>query len=114
MIMYGIKNCDSVKKAQKFLTSQGINFEFVDLREHPINEKTLQNFVDVLGWDKLINKRSTAYQNLSFVQRQSITPALTLKNPTLIKRPVLVTNNNIEVGFNEKTYRNLFLKKSTK
>ena len=103
--MYGIKNCDTIKKAQKFLQVQGVAFEFVDFRESPINEKTLQRFVDAVGWDKLINKRSTTYRNLSDAEKQNISLELTLKNPTLIKRPVLVVGDDIEVGFSEKLYQ---------
>jgi arsenate reductase len=62
--MYGIKNCDTIKKAQKFLTTQGIDFEFIDFRQDPIDEQTLQSFVDAVGWEKVINKRSTTYQFL--------------------------------------------------
>lgn len=105
--LYGIKNCDTIKKAQKFLQMQGTAFEFVDFRESPIDEKTLQNFVDIVGWDKLINKRSTTYRNLTDDEKQNISLSLTLKNPTLIKRPVLVTEDDIKVGFNEDFYKSL-------
>ena len=102
--MYGIKNCDSVKKAQKYLQLNNIDFEFIDFRQNPISADTLQTFVDALGWDKLINRRSTTYRNLSDVEKSNITIALTLKNPTLIKRPVLVTAVDTLVGFSEKSY----------
>ena len=105
--MYGIKNCDSVKKAQRFLQSNDVNFEFIDFRQNPIDNKTLLSFVDQLGWDTLINKRSTTYRNLSDKDKQNITPDLVLKNPTLIKRPVLVTDQKISVGFSEKLYESL-------
>ncbi|RUM85058.1 MAG: arsenate reductase [Candidatus Thioglobus sp.] len=105
--MYGIKNCDTIKKAQKFLEAQGVEFEFIDFRQNPIDEQTLKGFVDALGWDKVINKRSTTYRNFTDAEKQNITLALTLKNPTLIKRPVLVTGNVINVGFNEKLYLSL-------
>jgi arsenate reductase len=105
--MYGIKNCDTIKKAQKFLTQQGVDFEFVDFRQNPINKELLQSFVDGVGWDKLINKRSTTYRNLSDNDKQNITLELTLKNPTLIKRPVLVTGNTINIGFSEALYQSL-------
>ncbi|CAC9441264.1 FIG138056: a glutathione-dependent thiol reductase [uncultured Gammaproteobacteria bacterium] len=105
--MYGIKNCDSIKKAQKFLTARGVDFEFIDFRQTPISEQTLQSFADGVGWDKLINKRSTTYRNLSDDEKQNISLALILKNPTLIKRPVLVTENGIKIGFNEKLYQDL-------
>ena len=105
--MYGIKNCDSVKKAQRFLQSNDVNFEFIDFRQNPIDNKTLLSFVDQLGWDTLINKRSTTYRNLSDKDKQNITLDLVLKNPTLIKRPVLVTDQKISVGFSEKLYESL-------
>ncbi|SFV86854.1 FIG138056: a glutathione-dependent thiol reductase [hydrothermal vent metagenome] len=103
--MYGIKNCDTIKKAQKFLIAQGVDFEFIDFRQTPIDEQTLQSFIDAVGWDKIINKRSTTYRNFSDEEKQHISLALTLKNPTLIKRPVLVTEDDIEVGFSEKLYQ---------
>jgi len=105
--MYGIKNCDIIKKAQKFLDSHGVEFEFIDFRQSPINESTLQSFIDTLGWDKLVNKRSTTYRNFTDDEKLNITLALTLKNPTLIKRPVLVMGNEIRVGFSEKLYSDL-------
>ena len=105
--MYGIKNCDTVKKAQKFLDLHGVEFEFIDFRQNPINALILQSFIDALGWDKVINKRSTTYRNFTDDEKQNITPALALKNPTLIKRPVLVLDNEIRVGFSEKIYSDL-------
>lgn len=103
--MYGIKNCDTVKKAQKFLTKYKVEFKFIDFRQDPISQQTLQNFVDAVGWDKIINKRSVTYRNLNADEKQNITLDRVLNNPTLIKRPVLVTKNNIEVGFSETLYQ---------
>lgn len=105
--MYGIKNCDTIKKARRFLEDHQVEFEFIDFRQQPIEPALLQSFVDQIGWDKLINKRSTTYRGLSDVQKADITLELTLKNPTLIKRPVLVTDSNIRVGFSEKSYSDL-------
>ncbi len=103
--MYGIKNCDTIKKAQKFLINHQVDFEFIDLRDNPINKTKLQTFVDKLTWEKLINKRSTTFRNLNNKEKNNITLELVLKNPTLIKRPVLVMNNNdIMVGFSERSY----------
>ncbi len=107
MKMYGIKNCDTIKKAQKFLIANNIDFEFIDFRQTPIDKSTLQSFIDKVGWVALINKRSTTYRNLNDDEKQNITLELTLKNPTLIKRPVLVNGADIMVGFNEKLYSKL-------
>lgn len=105
--MYGIKNCDTIKKASKFLKTQGTSFKFIDFRQTPIDVKTLQSFIDGVGWDKLINKRSITYRNLNNVEKQNITLELILKNPTLIKRPVLVIKDGVSVGFDKEFYRNL-------
>ncbi len=105
--MYGIKNCDTIKKAQKFLINHQVDFEFIDLRDNSIDKTKLQTFVDKLTWKELINKRSTTYRNLNDKEKNNITLELVLKNLTLIKRPVLVINNDIMVGFSEKSYLKL-------
>jgi arsenate reductase len=107
MKMYGIKNCDTIKKARRFLEDHQVKFEFIDFREQSLDKATLQEFIDSVGWDRVINKRSTTYRNLTDAQKADITLELTLKNPTLIKRPVLVTSADIRVGFSEKSYSDL-------
>ena len=104
MILYGIANCDSVKKALKFLREAGVEVEFVDFRQTPISPDKLRQWIDELGLEVLVNKRSTTYRQLSDEQKSIITEALILKNPTLIKRPVLETGGRIMVGFNQATY----------
>lgn len=104
MKLYGIKNCDTVRKAQKFFAAQHCEIEFVDFRQQPLDDKTLQRFIDAVGMEQLVNKRSTTYRGLSDAQKAQIDNALILKNPTLIKRPVLDTGDEIIVGFNEKRY----------
>ena len=104
MTLYGIANCDSVKKAQKFLREAEVDFEFVDFRQNPITPEKLNQWIDQLGLDTLVNKRSTTYRQLSDEQKGNITQALILKNPTLIKRPVLETQGQIMVGFNQAAY----------
>ncbi len=104
MILYGIPNCDSVKKALKFLREAGVDFEFVDFRQNPITPEKLCQWIDELGLETLVNKRSTTYRQLSDEQKGNITQALILKNPTLIKRPVLETGGQIMVGFSEAAY----------
>lgn len=102
--MYGIKNCDSVKKANKFLQQHKTDFEFIDFRQQPLDATTVQTWVEKLGWEKLLNKRSTTYKNLTEEEKNNINIELILKSPTLIKRPILVTADTIEVGFNEEVY----------
>jgi arsenate reductase len=104
MKLYGIKNCDSVKKAKTFLLNQSIDFEFIDFRDNPIDEFILKNWIEQVGQIALINKRSKTYRDFSEAEKQNITLSLILKNPTLIKRPVLLTGNKIIIGFNEENY----------
>ena len=110
--LFGIKNCDTVKKARKWLDAQRINHEFVDFREHPLSSDQLKSWVDRLGMDTVLNKRSTTYRQLDEADKQNTDPAhwivLMQQQPTLIKRPVLVHDNTVEVGFKAARYEELF------
>jgi arsenate reductase len=107
--VYGIKNCDTVKKALKFLAGHYISYEFIDYRERPISEKQYEDFKDAVGIEELVNRRSTTYRSLSEKEKQSIDFELISKYPTLIKRPVLIKNDKVVVGFNEKKYLDFLL-----
>jgi arsenate reductase len=105
MILYGIANCDQVRKAQKFLQKNNLTFEFVDFKNTIPSKQILQSFIAETGWEKLVNKRSTTYRNLSVEQKQAINFELLQANLTLIKRPVLVSEAGILLGFSEKSYQ---------
>ena len=107
--IYGIKNCDTVKKALKFLLSQSISHEFIDYRESPISKHLFDEIQDAVGLEILINKRSTTYRALSDTEKKNINYELVSKHPTLIKRPVLLKNNEVMVGFDEKKYIDFLL-----
>jgi len=106
--LIGINNCDSVKKAKKWLEQNGIEFTFHDLREQGVDKAALGTWIDELGWEILLNKRSTTWKQLSDDERKDIDKskamALLLAYPTLIKRPVLITPKGIMVGFKEAEY----------
>ena len=106
--VYGIKNCDTIKKAIVFLNSRDVNYQFIDFRQNPISRQVLKQMVESVGWELLINKRSTTYRSLSEDQKSNINYDLVLKLPTLIKRPVLVQDESIVVGFSEQQYAELF------
>ena len=106
--VYGIKNCDTVKKALVYLNGCSIDYQFIDFRKNPISQQVLKKMVDSVGWELLINKRSTTYRSLSEEEKSNISYDLVLSLPTLIKRPVLVQGENIMVGFNEQQYDKLF------
>ncbi|WP_113906103.1 arsenate reductase [Aliidiomarina celeris] len=110
--LFGIKNCDTVKKARKWLTEHKIEHEFVDLRESPIAAVTLEHWLSEVGKDKLLNTRSTTWRNLPEDDKGDLTLPRTVHllqaHPTLIKRPVLVHNNSIHVGFKDAEYQEIF------
>ena len=102
--VYGIKNCDTVKKAIVYLNDCDIDYEFIDFRQNPISQQVLKKMVDSVGWELLINRRSTTYRSLSEEEKSNISYDLVLSLPTLIKRPVLVQGEKTMVGFNEQQY----------
>ncbi len=110
--LFGIKNCDTVKKAQRWLTLRGVDFTFHDLRTDGLEANMLNYWINCCGLPALINKRSTTYRNLDETQKKQLehlTSALTLlkQQPTLIKRPILVYNTNIEIGFHAQRYQQI-------
>jgi len=111
IILYGIKNCDSVKKARKWLSENGVDYQFHDFRSDGITEELVQSFISQGSWEILLNKRSTSWKQLDAADKENITEekviALMLATPTLIKRPVLVAEDHFFVGFNPETYQTL-------
>ena len=107
--IYGIKNCDTVKKALKFLSSQSLPHEFIDFRENLISEDLYKTMEQRVGLEILINKRSSTYRSLTDDEKQNIGYELVSKYPTLIKRPVLIQNGDVMVGFSEKQYSELLI-----
>lgn len=110
--LYGIKNCDTVKKARKWLEDQAVPYTFHDFRADGISAKEIQAWEKHVGKDALINKRSTTWKQLTQDQQDAFADnslskaalSLILENPTLIKRPVLVHEGKATVGFNANIY----------
>ncbi|MBD1391204.1 arsenate reductase [Neiella sp. HB171785] len=106
--VYGISNCDTVRKARKWLEKNDIDFTFQDVREQPLEHAQLSAWAQQVGWEVLFNKRSTSYRALTDEQKQNLDEssalALILEQPTLMKRPVLVIAETLIVGFNDKLY----------
>ena len=109
--LYGIKNCDSVKKARQWLEQENINYQFHDFRLDGLDRELLVSFETALGWQALLNKRSTSWRQLDETQKIDLSSSkaikLMLETPTLIKRPILVTNNQFFVGFTLENYQSL-------
>ncbi len=110
--LFGIKNCDTVKKACKWLEHQSVSYDFHDFRLDGLEKAQVITWIEALGIDTLINKRSTTWKQLSDNDKTSLNErsavALILENPTLIKRPLVQLNHQYHVGFNEKTWQTLF------
>ena len=107
--VFGISNCDQVRKARNWLSEQGFEFVFYDFRKQGLSEAQISQWIDALGWEQVINKRSTAWRALNDedkanmdAQKAAICAAQT---PTLIKRPLLAVNHTFIPGFNESTWR---------
>lgn len=103
MIVYGIKNCDTVKKARKWLDGQGMAYSFHDFRADGLDSKTLNGFLKGADWQVLLNKRGTTFRQLSDKDKQvddaRTAAKLMLAHPTLIKRPVITAGKQVIVGF---------------
>ena len=112
MIIYGISNCDTVKKAKNWLDSHNIDYQFHDFRKDGIHKDIIYGWLNTVAWDKILNKRSTSWRNLDASTQQAINATnvvdLLVENPTLIKRPVMDVNDIITVGFNSDTYQGIF------
>ena len=110
LTVYGIKQCDTVRKALKWLDQKGSEYRFHDFRVDGLSAEVLQAWLDSDLSDKLVNRRSTTWRQLSEAQRESEGDALLnllLDHPTLIKRPVFVTDRIFAVGFNPKELESL-------
>ena len=101
----GIKSCDTCRKALSWLSKQGIDHKFHDLRVDGLDAASLSGWVSAVGWETLLNQRSTTWRGLSEAEKSNITAEkaekLMLANPTLIKRPVFEAGKAIHVGFSE-------------
>lgn len=107
-ILYGIKSCDTVKKARQWLERHGIEYRLHDFRVDGLEPELLDRLEMAVGWEKLLNRRGTSWRKLSETERDGVdcekALALMLSYPTLIKRPVLETGTKILVGFTAEAY----------
>ncbi|MGJ8527194.1 Spx/MgsR family RNA polymerase-binding regulatory protein [Maritalea sp.] len=99
MKLYGLKNCDTCRKAKKMLEAKGHEVTFVDVRQSPLEEKQLSQFLKAFGEDKLINKKSTTWRQLSEADRTKPALELLVENPSLMKRPVIELKDTLHLGW---------------
>ena len=112
--LFGIKNCDSCRNARKWLDSHNIEYEFHDVREDSLDIQMLERWSARIDWRKLLNTRSTTWRQLPDKERDDMgkdkAMATMLKHPTLVKRPVLESEEFIAVGFKADNYQDFFHK----
>jgi arsenate reductase (glutaredoxin) len=112
--LYGIKNCDTVQAARRWLEAHDIEYVFHDFRADGLALAQVQNWLQEIGGNVLINKRSTTWKQLDATTRAglegSTAAAVLAANPTLIKRPVLDIGHQRVVGFSAENYSELFKK----
>ncbi|MEM9179983.1 MAG: ArsC/Spx/MgsR family protein [Pseudomonadota bacterium] len=99
LTLYGLKNCDTCKKALKALESAGKSVTFVDIRAEADLAQLVPAWLAQAGDERLVNRRSTTWRTLSEAERASDPQALLMAHPTLIKRPVIETNGQVFVGW---------------
>jgi len=109
--LYGISNCDTVKRARRWLDESQIDYQFYDLRKHGVTTKLIEQWLERVHWEALLNRRGTTWRKLDAnthgaVSKDTITP-LFCEHPTLIKRPVLEYDDKMAIGFSDTTYHNL-------
>ena len=106
--LYGIKNCDTMKKAWTWLDQHGVAYDFHDYKKAGIDRAILEGWVRQLGWEVLLNRAGTTFKKLPDADRQGIDEgkavALMLAQPSMIKRPVLDVDGKLYVGFRPDTY----------
>lgn len=111
-IVYGIKNCDTIKKTRKWLENNNIPYNFHDFRVDGITPTLINELSSNMSWELLLNKRSTTFRSLDDNIKKSLDEnsfkEIVLTQPTLIKRPVLRHNNTTHVGFKEQQYQEIF------
>jgi Spx/MgsR family transcriptional regulator len=111
LTMYGIKNCDTIKKARRWLEEHSIPYQFHDYRADGLSERQLRDFVERLGWQPLLNTRGTTWRKLDEAQRNACNNAeaaiaLMLAQPAIIKRPLLTDGKGRALlGFSVESYQ---------
>jgi len=112
LTMYGIKNCDTIKKARDWLAAQGVEYAFRDYKTDGVGKAQIEAWSKIVGWELLLNTASTTFRALPDADKVGVTKAkaiaLMLAQPSMIKRPVLVYGDVVLVGFKPDVYAATF------
>jgi arsenate reductase len=112
-ILYGIPNCDTVKKARTWLDANGVNYRFHDFRKAGLSKDIVDGWLAHVPWELLVNRKGTTWRALDDAAKAAVVDAtaattLMLASPSVIKRPVLVLADAAHVGFSDAMYRQIF------
>ena len=114
--LYGIKACDTMKKARTWLDAHGIEYRFHDYKTEGIDKKTLEGWVKALGWETVLNRAGSTFRKLPDADKQALTEkkavALMAAQPSMIKRPMLDLGGKVHAGFKPDLYAALFVKRA--
>ena len=115
IVIYGIKNCDTMKKARAWLDKRGVEYVFHDYKSEGIERARLEGWAKQAGWETLLNRAGTTFRKLPEKEREGITEkkaiTLMLGQPSMIKRPVLEAGGKLLVGFKPEIYEKAFGKR---
>ena len=110
--LYGIPNCDTIKKARNWLRDHQIDYQFHDYRKQGVDDALLQSMAAQLGWESMLNRRGTTWRTLPEAQKSDIDEASALRlmrdNPAMIKRPVLALDSGMHIAFSDQQYQEIF------
>lgn len=110
--IYGIKACDTMKKARAWLDGRGVAYAFHDYKTQGIDRATLEGWVRALGWERVINRAGTTFRKLAEAEKEGLDAqravTLMLAQPSMIKRPMLVTGSGVTAGFSAEVYGGVF------
>ena len=110
--IYGIPNCDTMKKARAWLDQHGVGYSFHDFKKEGLEAALLDGWLAQVGWETLLNRRGMMWRKLDDAIKENIDAdsarQVMLETPSIIKRPVLVKDGKVFVGFNDANYKEIF------
>lgn len=110
--LYGIANCDTIKKVRHWLQEQSVEFDFHDYRKQGLEREQLQTMEFALGWEAMLNRRGSTWRTLPVSVRENIdlksAMQVMLDNPAIIKRPILARKGQLHLGFKPDQYQEIF------
>lgn len=109
IILYGIPNCDTVKKSRAWFNSHNVAYQFHDFKKQGVPDDPLHAWVEALGWESLVNTKGTTWRKLPADEQTAVTNALSaqalmLRQASVIKRPVVVMGSKLTVGYNPEVW----------